>query len=203
MSIRDRVVKCWCVLNHPKWWFNGDNYVLLSKIKGLGTNDLNTEKSVIKKCDIKIIGRNNDIKLNRCELFNCNIFMRGEGHRLVIENGESTVGSGQIVCGGKGISIHIGKECMFADGVDIWSTDTHSVLQEGVLVNEPESITIGDHVWLGKDVAVLKGVTIGDNAVVGMRSLVTNDIRPGTLNVGSPAKEIRGGIEWTRENPNN
>ena len=124
-------------------------------------------------------------------------------NNLVHIGSASTVGSGQIVCGGKGISIRIGKECMFADGVDIWSTDIHSVLQDGVLVNVPESITIGDHVWLGKDVAVLKGVNIGDNAVVGLRSLVTKDIRPGTLNVGSPAKEIREGIEWTRENPNN
>lgn len=92
---------------------------------------------------------------------------------------------------------------MFADGIVIWSTDTHSVIKDGVLLNEPKSINIGNHVWCGKDVGILKGVTIGGNAVIGMRSLVTKDIRPGTQNVGSPAKEIREGIEWTRINPNN
>ena len=76
---------------------------------------------------------------------------------------------------------------MIAEGVDIWSTDTHSVFQDGQLVNKPESIIIGDHVWIGKDVAILKGVTIGDNAVVGMRSMVTKDVPPATLSVGSPA----------------
>ena len=224
MKIKDLCIKAWSILSHPKWWFNGKNQIMLSKVNCRGSNKLRGKKSFINKSDILVVGSRVEIELEGCELFNCNIFVRGEGHHLVIEDGvrlhnvsiriigwnnlvhigsASTVGSGQIVCGGKGISIHIGKECMFADGVDIWSTDTHSVLQEGVLVNEPESITIGDHVWLGKDVAVLKGVTIGDNAVIGMRSLVTKDIRPGTLNVGSPAKEIREGIEWTRVNPNN
>ena len=224
MSLRDRFLKIFCILTHRKWWFNGENTVFLSKIRGLRASILLAKKSVIKKSSITMAGKQHNIILNNCEIFNCNIYLRGEGHRLVIEDGVrlhnvsiriigwdnlihissgSTFGSGQVVCGGKGISIKVGKNCMFAGGTDIWSTDTHSVLQEGVLVNEPESITIGDHVWLGKDVAVLKGVTIGDNAVIGMRSLVTKDIRPGTLNVGSPAKEIREGIEWTRENPNN
>ena len=92
---------------------------------------------------------------------------------------------------------------MIADEVDIWSTDTHSVLQDGKLVNEPASIIIGNHVWIGKDVAILKGVTIGDNAVIGMRSMVTKDVPSATLSVGSPARVIREGIDWNRWNPNN
>ena len=224
MSFRDRFLKIFCILTHRKWWFNGENTVFLSKIRGLRASILLAKKSVIKKSSITMAGKQHNIILNNCEIFNCNIYLRGEGHRLVIEDGVrlhnvsiriigwdnlihissgSTFGSGQVVCGGKGISIKVGKNCMFAGGTDIWSTDTHSVLQDGVLVNEPKSITIGDHVWCGKDVAILKGVTIGDNAVIGMRSLVTKDIRPGTLNVGSPAKEIREGIDWTRINPNN
>ena len=40
-----------------------------------------------------------------------------------------------------------------------------------------------------------QGVTIGDDAVIGIRSVVTNDIKPGTLIVGSPSKEIQSGID--------
>lgn len=224
MKIMDLCIKAWSILTHPRLWFRGKSIIIFSVIKGMKYNVLNAEEGLIKKSKLVVAGRRNEIILNNCEIFNCNIYLRGEGHRLVIEDGVrlhnvsiriigwdnlihissgSTFGSGQVVCGGKGISIKVGKNCMFAGGTDIWSTDTHSVLQDGVLVNEPKSITIGDHVWCGKDVAILKGVTIGDNAVIGMRSLVTKDIRPGTLNVGSPAKEIREGIEWTRINPNN
>lgn len=178
----------------------------------------------VKRSSIVFQGDGSEIALNSSDIYNCTIFLRGQGHKLIVEEGvklhnmwiriigsgntihigpKCTFGSGHIVSGGKGITIKTGRNCMFADGVDIWSTDTHSVFQEGKLINEPQSIIIGDHVWIGKDVAILKGVIIGNNAVVGMRSLVTKDIRPGTMNVGSPSKEIREGIDWRRSNPNN
>ena len=157
MSFRDRFLKIFCILTHRKWWFNGENTVFLSKIRGLRASILLAKKSVIKKSSITMAGKQHNIILNNCEIFNCNIYLRGEGHRLVIEDGVrlhnvsiriigwdnlihissgSTFGSGQVVCGGKGISIKVGKNCMFAGGTDIWSTDTHSVLQDGVLVND-------------------------------------------------------------------
>lgn len=224
MRIIDFLVDCWSVLIHPRWWLQGRNTVTLSRIFGRKGNDLQMKSCSVKKSDITLSGTGQSISIKGCDIYNCNIYLRGKGHKLIIEDGvrlhnmwikiigednrvqigsKSTFGSGHIISGGKGTFIQIGKNCMFADGVDIWSTDTHSVLQDGKLINEPESITIGDHVWIGKDVAILKGVTIGDNAVVGMRSLVTKDIRPGTMNVGSPSKEIREGIDWRRSNPNN
>ena len=61
----------------------------------------------------------------------------------------------------------------------------------------------GHSIQTAKDVTILKGVTIGDDAVIGIRSVVTKDIKPGTLNVGSPSKEIQSGIDWSRINPDN
>lgn len=224
MIIKDLLVKGWSVLWHPFRWFKGKTIVLSSKVKGVKGNSLWTENCLLKKSLFVFDGKNNSINLSGCEVYNCTLFLRGDGHRIDIEEGvrlynmqikiigsgnsvligpKSTLGSGHIVSGGKQISIRIGKNCMIADGVDIWSTDTHSVFQEGKLINEPQSIIIGDHVWIGKDVAILKGVIIGNNAVVGMRSLVTKDILSGTLNVGSPAKQIKEGIDWRRSNPNN
>ena len=179
---------------------------------------------MVKKSTLTFKGSDHQIKVQGSEIFQGDIFLRGKGHKLIIDEGVklynvrikiigtgntvhigggTSFGSGNIICGGNGISITVGEKCMMADGVELWSTDTHSVLQDGKLVNAPQSIIVGNHVWLGKDVAVLKGVTIGDNAVVGMRSLVTSNIRPGTLNAGSPAKEIRDNIDWRRSNPNN
>jgi maltose O-acetyltransferase len=51
-----------------------------------------------------------------------------------------------------------------------------------------KSITIGDNVWLGGGVIVCPGVTIGDNTVVGAGSVVTRDLPPDVVAVGSPAR---------------
>jgi maltose O-acetyltransferase len=54
-----------------------------------------------------------------------------------------------------------------------------------------EPITIGRNVWLGGGVIVCPGVTIGDDTVVGAGSVVTRDLPPGVLAVGSPARVVR------------
>lgn len=51
-------------------------------------------------------------------------------------------------------------------------------------------IKIGNNVWLGEHVTILKGVTIGDNVVVGYGSIVTKDIPANSVAVGIPAKVI-------------
>lgn len=54
-----------------------------------------------------------------------------------------------------------------------------------------EPITIGDNVWLGGGVIVRPGITIGADTVVGAGSVVTRDLPPRVLAVGSPARVIR------------
>ncbi|OKH81586.1 maltose acetyltransferase [Mycobacterium sp. ST-F2] len=54
-----------------------------------------------------------------------------------------------------------------------------------------EPITIGDNVWLGGGVIVCPGVTIGADTVVGAGSVVTRDLPPRVLAVGSPARVVR------------
>jgi chloramphenicol O-acetyltransferase type B len=64
-------------------------------------------------------------------------------------------------------------------------------------VGEPEvggsrgPITVGCDVWLGREVLVLSGVTIGDGAVVGARAVVTKDVAPFEIVGGVPARHIR------------
>ncbi len=52
-------------------------------------------------------------------------------------------------------------------------------------------ITIGNNVWIGANVTVLPGVTIGDDAVIGAGSVITKDIPPGVLAVGNPCRVLR------------
>lgn len=52
-------------------------------------------------------------------------------------------------------------------------------------------IVIGNAVWLGYDSLILPGVTIGDGAIIGARSVVTKDVPPYTIVAGNPAREIK------------
>ena len=53
------------------------------------------------------------------------------------------------------------------------------------------SITIEDDVWIGAGVTILAGVTIGRGSVIGAHSLVTKDIPPMSVAVGTPCKVLR------------
>ena len=52
-------------------------------------------------------------------------------------------------------------------------------------------MVLGRNVWLGANVTVLPGVTIGDDAVIGAGSVVTRDIPARSIAVGSPAHVVR------------
>lgn len=211
-------------LLHPIRLFKEKTRFLLSSVQGEKENTLRCHSAIVKKTKIKFKGKDNDICLDGCEIYNCDIFLRGNGHKLILEKdvklynmrikiignrntlhieSGTSIADGNIIGGGVSIPIHIGRKCMIAEGVDIWSTDTHSIFEDGNLVNPPQPIHIGNHVWIGKDVAILKGVTIGDDAIIGMKSMVTHDVQANSLNVGSPAKQIREKVSWAKINPNN
>lgn len=52
-------------------------------------------------------------------------------------------------------------------------------------------VVIGDRVWLGEMVSVLPGVTIGEGSIIGSNSVVSRDIPPMTIAVGSPARPVK------------
>ena len=52
-------------------------------------------------------------------------------------------------------------------------------------------VTIGEDVWLGAGATVLGGVTVGDGCVVGAGAVVTKDLPPYSVAVGTPAKVVR------------
>ena len=59
-------------------------------------------------------------------------------------------------------------------------------------------ITIENDVWIGARVTILKGVNVGEGAVIGAASVVTKNILPYTINVGSPAKPIKTRFKKTQ-----
>jgi acetyltransferase-like isoleucine patch superfamily enzyme len=85
-------------------------------------------------------------------------------------------------------SVLIGTDCKIARDVLIMDTDQHPV-GSGELVCKP--VEIGDRVWLGSRVIVLKGVTIGHDSIVGAGAVVTKSVPPHSMVVGPAAQVIR------------
>ena len=114
----------------------------------------------------------------------------------VLGNGKLYLGDGfcnngvQIVCKS---NIKIGNGCAIARDVIIRDWDAHNF---GLTQKGSCPITIGKHVWIGTRAIILKGVSIGDGAVIGAGSVVTKNIPKNCLAVGVPAKVIKENIEW-------
>ena len=102
--------------------------------------------------------------------------------------------------------ISVGDRVLIAHNSSIFDSDTHPFdprarhrhFVDIITTGHPaeidlreEPVTIGDDVWIGCNVVVLKGVTIGSAAVIGAGSVVTSDVPPSVLAAGNPARVVR------------
>lgn len=91
------------------------------------------------------------------------------------------------------LSLEIGEHCAIGPGCYITDHDHGSKLSlpplDQPMVAQPTKI--GNRVWIGANVTILKGVKIGDDTIVGAGSVVTKDLPANVIAVGVPAKVIR------------
>ena len=91
--------------------------------------------------------------------------------------------------------VEIGAHCMFgngcfiSDGAHRFDDPRKPVPWQGFTTKGPTRI--GDNVWCGANVVVTSGVTIGERAVIGANSVVTQDVPPRTIAAGVPARVLR------------
>lgn len=118
------------------------------------------------------------------------------GCTIGIQSGAKlTLGSGfanrssWISCGHE---ITIGEQVFIADQVIIRDWDGHTI------VGRPNAapITIGNQVWIGMRSMILKGVTIGDGAVIAAGAVVVKDVPAGSVVAGNPAKVVKNDVSW-------
>ncbi|MEI6169172.1 MAG: acyltransferase [bacterium] len=149
----------------------------------------------------------------------CLPYMRGSGDLILGENvylsgrscfyfmggmpvpPEIVIGNGTFIGNGCTLSaarrICIGEKCLISAGVRIHDNDGHPLDPGRRLRNEPirqdeaDEVIIGKNVWIGAQAIILKGVTIGDNAVVGTAAVVTADVPASTIVAGNPSKVVK------------
>jgi acetyltransferase-like isoleucine patch superfamily enzyme len=90
--------------------------------------------------------------------------------------------------------VKIGRECVIADRVMFIDFD-HGVVEverpirlQGIYKRD---VNVGNNVWIGYGACILRGVTIGDNAIIGTNSVVTKDVPANAVVGGLPAQLIR------------
>ena len=88
-------------------------------------------------------------------------------------------------------SIKIGDSCMFANGAYISDSDWHGIYDRTEVVGSPKEVVLEKNVWIGDSAIVCKGVTIGENSIIGAGSVVTKDVPKNSVYAGNPAKLVK------------
>lgn len=91
-------------------------------------------------------------------------------------------------------SITIGDGAVISKGVTIRDNDNHTI--DGKVDKTSMPISIGNRVWIGLNATILKGVTIGEGAVIAAGAVVNKDVPPNCLVGGVPAKIIKEHVSW-------
>lgn len=112
-----------------------------------------------------------------------------------------SIGDGTFIghgCGfAAGREIRIGRNCLLASGTSIRDWDGHSLDAAERRAHKRESyntaapVIVGDDAWIGASATILKGIRIGDRAVVAAGAIVTRDVAPDTVVAGIPARVVK------------
>ena len=95
-----------------------------------------------------------------------------------------------------------GNDCMMSTDIFIRNADPHLIYSTETKrrVNPTRSVFVGDHVWIGQDVMLLKGTQIGSGSIVGAHAVVSGKKIPSNTSwAGNPARQIGEKIFWSRE----
>jgi acetyltransferase-like isoleucine patch superfamily enzyme len=122
----------------------------------------------------------------------------GHGSKLRVHEGEVRIGAKTVMGQECTISafqhVSIGRECIVADRVMLIDFD-HGVIEverpirlQGIYKRD---VRVGHNVWIGYGACILRGVTVGDNSVIGTSAVVTKAVPANAVVGGIPAHVIR------------
>ncbi len=98
-----------------------------------------------------------------------------------------TLAHGIQVCSWSHVTI--GDDCVIGSYTRILDSDFHQIDPDEPIRTEP--VHIGRNVWIPGQAQILRGVTIGEGAVVALGAVVTENVPPRSVVAGSPAKVVR------------
>jgi len=111
------------------------------------------------------------------------------------DKGSIKIGDYCLICPGVRISaatgIVIENECMLASGVYVTDSDWHDTYNRVATIGKTAPVHLERNVWVGDGAMICKGVTLGENSIVGAGSVVVNSVPPNTIAAGNPARVVK------------
>lgn len=186
----------------------------IKRIRGLKTKFYGSYSTIeflekIPKMKNVVIHTGNNSKVifgkTKYRIKNLYIDMRADNATLIIGDDFSCESAKIDFHGEPNLKVEIGNDCQFGCNIEIDPADGHTIYNQETNepLNTPKNIKIGNHVWLCKNVSILKDVIIPDNCVVAKGSIVTSKFdKTNSVIAGAPAKVITSekyqNINWTR-----
>lgn len=162
--------------------------------------------------DIRAGSQVGRVNIGNCSVLSCRVVLERDEGSVSIGN-HTYIGASTLLCAER---IDIGSNVLISWGCTVVDHDSHSLnwrervhdvedWRQGLIsggladaamkknwdVVERAPIKIADKTWIGMNATILKGVTIGEGAVVAAGSIVTKDVAPWSLVGGNPARLIR------------
>jgi len=180
------------------------NLVRNTSIRVIGERNKVIILGEINNCKVNIEGNDNDIYIGKGSvLLGSAITELDDGNKIYIGENVGIQNNTRIVAL-EGKKITIGDNCSISYEVEIRNSDAHSLFMKSgdsyYRSNFASDITIGKNVWIAQQVLILKGTVIGDNCVIGAKSLVHKLVAPdNSLVLGMPSKVVKTEIKWSFE----
>lgn len=157
---------------------------------------------VLNNTKIRISGINNTLLIKDRVIFHNGKLITLENEGNTLEIGEDTDFQGcSFIVREYGTKVIVGNNCMFSANIFVRNGDSHTIYNaKNEKINPAKDVIIGDRVWIGHSVTILKGSIIENDSIVGANSVVSGKHIPsGSVAVGNPAKVIKQDIHWGRE----
>jgi len=149
----------------------------------------------------RLRGRNGDLQIGSDGVIHCRVDFDHPSGRVRIGD-RCYIGASHLVCH---TGIEIGNDVIISWGVTIIDHNSHAIDwsgraqdvamwkqgQKGWQTVKVAPVVIGNKVWIGFGVAILKGVQIGEGVVIGAHAVVTRDVPAYAVVAGNPARIVK------------
>lgn len=157
--------------------------------------------SSVRESGFALFGNGNRVVIGSAGKYqSLSILCEDSGNEVLISERTEVAGVTELIAM-EGTRIVVGEGCLFSGRIRVRTGDSHSVIDlEGRRVNCSKDVIFGNRVWVGQDVTVLKGASVGHSCILGACAVVTRKFdAPNCVIAGNPAKVVREGVDWKVE----
>lgn len=159
--------------------------------------DVTNTQQIIGTLTITLRGSHTNITINDCILQHLSYISWGQDSCIIEPSSEIT----ECFIHNKHGLIRIGQQCLISNGVQIYNTDCHGLVDlrtKKISNNRFHKVDIGAHCWLSANSTVLKNTCIGHGSIIGKNAVVSGQFTDRCLTiVGNPARITNSNQTWS------